>query len=62
MLIYNIFLETSQFENYNVTPLLNGLSDHYAQMLTIFMTLIFQQIQSSQEKLINIQYTILLMN
>jgi hypothetical protein len=33
--IDNIFLDTSQPEDYNVTALLNGLSDHDAQLLTL---------------------------
>jgi hypothetical protein len=33
--IDNIFIDVSQFENYTVTPLLNGLSDHEAQLLKI---------------------------
>jgi len=33
--IDNIFIDVSQFESYAVTPILNGLSDHDAQLLTI---------------------------
>jgi hypothetical protein len=33
--IDNIFLDISQFENYNITPLLHGLSHHDTQLLTI---------------------------
>jgi hypothetical protein len=31
----NILLDISSFENYNITSLLNGLSHHYTQLLTI---------------------------
>jgi len=31
----NIFIVVSQFESYTITPLLNGLSDHDAQLLII---------------------------
>jgi len=31
----NIFIVVSQFESYTITPLLNGLSDHDAQLLMI---------------------------
>ena len=33
--IDNIFIDPSQFEEYSVIPILNGLSDHDAQLLTI---------------------------
>jgi hypothetical protein len=33
--IDNIFLNTSQFNNYVITPMFNGLSDHDAQLLTL---------------------------
>ena len=33
--IDNIFIDVSQFESYTVTPILNGLSDHDAQLLMI---------------------------
>ena len=33
--IDNIFIDISQFENYNTTPILNGLSDHDDQLLMI---------------------------
>ena len=31
----NIFIVISQFESYTITALLNGLSDHFAQLLMI---------------------------
>jgi len=31
----NIFIDISHFESYTVTPILNGLSDHVAQLLMI---------------------------
>jgi len=33
--IDNIFIDISHFESYTVTPILNGLSDHVAQLLMI---------------------------
>ena len=33
--IVNIFLDISRFEDYSVRPLLNDLSDHDAQIVTI---------------------------
>ena len=33
--IDNIFIEVSQFENYTVTPIIKGMSDHDAQLLMI---------------------------
>jgi len=33
--IDNIFIDVSQFENYTVTPIINGMSDHDAQLLMI---------------------------
>jgi len=33
--IDNIFIGVSEFESYTVTPILNGLSDHDAQLLLI---------------------------
>jgi hypothetical protein len=35
MAIDNIFIDTTKFHNYKIFPLLNGLSDHDAQLLTI---------------------------
>ena len=32
--IDNIFIDVSQFESYTVTPIINGVSDHDAQLLT----------------------------
>ena len=32
--IDNIFIDVSQFESYTVTPVINGVSDHDAQLLT----------------------------
>jgi hypothetical protein len=31
----NIFTDISQFESYTIPPILNGLSDHFAQLLMI---------------------------
>ena len=33
--IDNIFIDVSQFESYTVTPIINGVSDHDAQLLII---------------------------
>ena len=33
--IDDIFIDISQFENYNTTPILNGLSDHDDQLVMI---------------------------
>jgi endonuclease/exonuclease/phosphatase family metal-dependent hydrolase len=33
--IDNIFIDISQFESYTVTPVINGMSDHDTQLLTI---------------------------
>jgi len=33
--IDNSFIDVSQFESYTVTPIINGMSDHDAQLLTI---------------------------
>ena len=33
--IDNVFIDVSQFESYTVTPIINGMSDHDAQLLTI---------------------------
>jgi len=33
--IGNIFIDVSQFECYTITPVINGVSDHDAQLLTI---------------------------
>jgi len=33
--IDNIFIDVSQFESYTVTPTINGMSDHDAQLLII---------------------------
>ena len=33
--IDNIFIDLSQFENYSVTPIISGMSDHDAQLLMI---------------------------
>ena len=33
--IDNIFIDVFQFESYTVTPIINGMSDHGAQLLTI---------------------------
>jgi hypothetical protein len=33
--IDNIFIDVSQFENYTVTPIINGMSDRDAQLLMI---------------------------
>ena len=33
--IDNIFTDTCQFESYTIIPILNGLSDHDAQLLMI---------------------------
>jgi len=33
--IDNIFIDVSQFESYTITPVINGVSDHDAQLLTI---------------------------
>jgi hypothetical protein len=35
--IDNIFIDISRVGNYTITPVLNGLSDHDAQLLTISM-------------------------
>jgi hypothetical protein len=37
--IDNIFLDTSKYENYLISPIYNGLSDHDAQLLTIVLSL-----------------------
>jgi hypothetical protein len=34
-IIDNIFIDTSKMSTYTVLPLLNGLSDHDAQLLTL---------------------------
>jgi hypothetical protein len=34
-LIDNIFIDPSQYKNYSVYPIINGLSDHDAQLLII---------------------------
>jgi hypothetical protein len=33
--IDNIFIDVSQFESYMITPIVNGVSDHEVQLLTI---------------------------
>jgi thymidine kinase len=33
--IDNIFVDVSQFKSYIITPIINGVSDHDAQLLTI---------------------------
>ena len=33
--IHNIFINTSQFNNYVIAPVFNGLSEHDAQLLTL---------------------------
>jgi len=33
--IYKIFIDVSQFEGYTIAPVINGISDHDAQLLTI---------------------------
>jgi hypothetical protein len=33
--IDNIFIDTSKMGNYSVSPIINGLSDHDAQLITI---------------------------
>jgi len=44
----NTFIDISQFESYTVTPTLNGLSDHYAQLLMISTDCSHKHIQKSK--------------
>ena len=56
--IDNIFIDLSQFENYTVTPITNGMSDHDAQLLMISTDyFMFHYINLKPlGKLINTQY------
>jgi len=44
----NIFTDKSQFESYTITPILNGLSDHFAQLLMISTDYFHISIQKSK--------------
>ena len=33
--IYSIYIDVSQFEGYKLTPIINGVSDHDVQLITI---------------------------
>jgi len=44
----NIFTAISQFESYTITPILNGLSDHFAQLLMISTEYFHIPIQKSK--------------
>jgi len=46
--IDNIFIDISQFENYNTTPILNGLTDHYDQLLMISTDFSHKPLQKSK--------------
>jgi len=54
----NTFIDLSQFESYTITPTLNGLSDHYAQLLMISTDCSHMHIQKSKPygKLISTRY------
>jgi len=37
MAIDNIFINKVKYENYSIHPLVNGLSDHDAQIITVIL-------------------------
>ena len=51
--INNIFIDISQFESYTVTPILNGLSDHDAQLSLVIPICLYKNLKLSG-KLISI--------
>ena len=62
--IDNIFIVVSQFESYTVIPIINGMSDHDAQLLTISTDYSHVPIHRSKtvRKIISIQFLILLIS
>ena len=60
--IDNIFIDVSQFESYTVTPIINGMSDHDAQLLIISTDYSHDPNLKPSEKLISTQYPTLLIN
>jgi len=62
--ISNIFIDESQFESYMITPVINGVSDHDAQLLTINTNYSYIPNHKSKmlAKLISTLFLILLIN
>ncbi len=62
--IDNIFIDVSQFESYTVNSIINGVSDHDAQLLIITTdySLAPTHTPKTMRKLISTQYLTLLIN
>ena len=41
----NICTDISQYESYTITPILNGFSDHFAQLLMIFSIYLYKNLK-----------------